>query len=308
MLRRYVTDLLETLWTVCLTLPEVLGWTKAQSLGFRLAQDIADTVLEMQQKQTAAAVAAAARASAPSSPHSTDGLSQRRSVGRSAPTPPPLATEIAVADLCSGAGGPVPIISSRLRDLGVPAHFMLTDLFPNLEAMQRASTRDGAKHSCSRPHAASCARALAVAIAMVLEAESAGRHLAGWASGSAAPTWRTSSSGVVSGRAVVAARSYALSRAWFLLTPPPTVRADSISYVAEPVSATSCHLDVTLRTLFAALHQFPPAAARAVLAGAVSRKQASVAWRRGVLRVCRAPYAGALPCFVHQLSPQQHSS
>ncbi|GMU60960.1 MAG: hypothetical protein AMXMBFR34_27230 [Myxococcaceae bacterium] len=45
-----------------------------------------------------------------------------------------------VLDLCAGAGGPAAVLSEALSRRGVPAHFLLTDLFPQVphwEALRR---------------------------------------------------------------------------------------------------------------------------------------------------------------------------
>jgi hypothetical protein len=45
-----------------------------------------------------------------------------------------------VLDLCAGAGGPAAVLSEALARRGVPAHFLLTDLFPQVphwEALSR---------------------------------------------------------------------------------------------------------------------------------------------------------------------------
>jgi hypothetical protein len=45
-----------------------------------------------------------------------------------------------LVDLCSGGAGPIPALLAALQSEGVAATAMLTDLFPNIPAMTRAST------------------------------------------------------------------------------------------------------------------------------------------------------------------------
>jgi hypothetical protein len=46
-----------------------------------------------------------------------------------------------VVDLCSGGGGPWPDLAPALRTLGVDVPIVLTDKFPNLEALRRVTPR-----------------------------------------------------------------------------------------------------------------------------------------------------------------------
>ena len=58
-----------------------------------------------------------------------------------------------VVDLCSGGGGPSPVITRLLREEhGLPARVTLTDLYPNLERFERAGRLEGEMiNFCSEP-------------------------------------------------------------------------------------------------------------------------------------------------------------
>ena len=48
-----------------------------------------------------------------------------------------------VIDLCSGGAGPVPALHEALAAEGISTRFTLTDLYPNVEAFERAAFRSG---------------------------------------------------------------------------------------------------------------------------------------------------------------------
>lgn len=47
-----------------------------------------------------------------------------------------------VVDLCSGGAGPIPELARELRDAEVDVRFLLTDLYPNLNAFKEAHRQD----------------------------------------------------------------------------------------------------------------------------------------------------------------------
>jgi hypothetical protein len=47
-----------------------------------------------------------------------------------------------IVDLCSGSGGPVPLIQRRLHEEGIHTHVTLTDLVPNVRAFERVQAEN----------------------------------------------------------------------------------------------------------------------------------------------------------------------
>ena len=48
-----------------------------------------------------------------------------------------------IVDLCSGGSGPIPAIVRELRERGLPVEATLTDLFPNVPALEHAAASSG---------------------------------------------------------------------------------------------------------------------------------------------------------------------